>query len=303
MTNKQSTSWCFTLNNYTEQELQMLKILKCKYIIFGHEIGEETETPHLQGFVQFESNYRFASLKKLNKRISWKRRADVSTEEFAANYCCKGREIFEKGEFMNQEQKGQAGKRTYDEAFKAAQEGRFDDIPSSMRIRYYNTYKQIRSDYLASIQPEVVGFCRGSGGRSPSGSLIMRHWQEQIDDLLKQEPDPRKIIIVHDPKGNGGKTTFAEWLEVTYNGQVFEAGDPKELAYILDQTKTLFMFDFARATVQFPWAFIESVKNGRVTSTKYQPVQKRFKKPHIIIFCNSFSNDQLSEDRFHIINI
>lgn len=120
MTNKQSTSWCFTLNNYTEQDIEMLKHFKCKYIIFGKEIGEKTETPHLQGFIQFASNYRFNSLKKLNPRISWRPRSDVSTEEFAANYCIKGKEIFEKGEFMNQKEKGKCGREYWQEQVELA---------------------------------------------------------------------------------------------------------------------------------------------------------------------------------------
>lgn len=295
------SSHAYVLTIYNFDLLSKLQHSCIKYSAYGDEVCPTTKREHKQAFIYFHDKVRPSFVRKMFPNTH----NEIMRGNFTQNagYCSKEGKLIEYGiKPLTQAEKGDAGKRTYDDAFKAAQEGRFDDIPSTMRTRYYNTYKQVRSDYLASIHPEVVGFYAGAE-LPPAGSLSMRAWQKEINDILQQEPDPRKIIIVHDPKGNGGKTTFAEWLEFTYNGQVFESGDPKDLAYILDQTKTLFMFDFARATTQFPWTFIEAVKNGRVTSTKYQPVQKRFKKPHIIIFCNSFSNDQLSEDRFHIINI
>jgi len=32
---KGTRAWCFTLNNYTEEERDALRSLKCKYIVFG----------------------------------------------------------------------------------------------------------------------------------------------------------------------------------------------------------------------------------------------------------------------------
>lgn len=53
----QSWSWCFTLNNYTDEEefFLMFDLMPIKYICFGHEIGSEG-TPHLQGYC--EISYR-----------------------------------------------------------------------------------------------------------------------------------------------------------------------------------------------------------------------------------------------------
>lgn len=47
------TVWIFTVNNYTEADVQLLQQLanrECVYMCFGKEIAPSTGTPHLQGF-------------------------------------------------------------------------------------------------------------------------------------------------------------------------------------------------------------------------------------------------------------
>lgn len=55
----------FTLNNYTPQEAEDIKLLKDKvvYIVVGEEVGEKG-TPHLQGYLYFQSPRSLSSLKK-----------------------------------------------------------------------------------------------------------------------------------------------------------------------------------------------------------------------------------------------
>lgn len=46
--------WCFTLNNYTQEDADCLLALvpdKLTYVFFGKEVAPTTGTPHLQGFV------------------------------------------------------------------------------------------------------------------------------------------------------------------------------------------------------------------------------------------------------------
>lgn len=83
-----SKSWCFTLNNWTVEELNTICEWDTSLIsraIFGKEIGE-SGTPHLQGVVTFRSAKRLSALKRLLPRAHWEITKCVSASEV---YCKK----------------------------------------------------------------------------------------------------------------------------------------------------------------------------------------------------------------------
>jgi hypothetical protein len=57
-------NWCFTLNNYTSEDITKLDQLDCRYIIYGKEVAPDTGTPHLQGYIQGKRSQRLSWLKK-----------------------------------------------------------------------------------------------------------------------------------------------------------------------------------------------------------------------------------------------
>ncbi|AXH75409.1 MAG: putative viral replication protein [Cressdnaviricota sp.] len=60
-------NWCFTLNNYTQEDIdtltQAFSQKKCKYV-FQEEVGEN-KTEHLQGLVCFPNAVSFNTIKKI----------------------------------------------------------------------------------------------------------------------------------------------------------------------------------------------------------------------------------------------
>ncbi|WP_445779373.1 hypothetical protein, partial [Shewanella sp.] len=64
--------WCFTLNNYTEQDISSIssKIYDtCDKSLVSKEVGE-SGTPHLQGFISLKTKARPMAVFD-NKRIHW----------------------------------------------------------------------------------------------------------------------------------------------------------------------------------------------------------------------------------------
>lgn len=90
-----SRRWVFTLNNYTEDELDHISGIESEYLLYGMETGEEG-TPHLQGYIVFKWQKSFNTVKSLIQRAHWEVAKGNSDENYA--YCTKqDKHPFEKG--------------------------------------------------------------------------------------------------------------------------------------------------------------------------------------------------------------
>jgi hypothetical protein len=90
--------FCFTLNNWTEEEHTALVSFgkkRCKYWIIGKEIGEKNGVPHLQGYMEMngDKKIRFSALKKICRRMNF-RECDGDKESNVV-YCSKDKEFIE----------------------------------------------------------------------------------------------------------------------------------------------------------------------------------------------------------------
>lgn len=66
--------WCFTVNNYTEDDIENVRLIcsnSSKYYAFSKEIGE-SGTPHLQGYIEFKKKCRPKGMFK-NETIHWEK--------------------------------------------------------------------------------------------------------------------------------------------------------------------------------------------------------------------------------------
>lgn len=95
MSSIKGRNWCYTLNNYSEAEVNYLHEFECKYHIFGYEIAPMTETPHIQGYIEFKEPIRFSQITKLIPRAHIELRK--GTAEEAIKYCKKDGKYVETG--------------------------------------------------------------------------------------------------------------------------------------------------------------------------------------------------------------
>lgn len=95
LTNNRARGWCFTLNNFTDQEFNRLQYVDCQYIVYGIEKGE-SGTPHLQGYIHYKNPVRAAFVKAtLSNRAHIETRK--GTIKQATDYCKKDGSFTERG--------------------------------------------------------------------------------------------------------------------------------------------------------------------------------------------------------------
>lgn len=87
-------AWSFTWNNYTEDDIIYIKNLSYNYLIYGKEVGEEKNTPHLQGFIYFSNGKNFERVRKLFKNNHVE---DTKCIPASINYCMKEGDYYEYG--------------------------------------------------------------------------------------------------------------------------------------------------------------------------------------------------------------
>jgi len=86
-------NWCFTLNNYTDEDILAMEgwlELGCRGIAYGKEEGKNG-TPHLQGFLVMKGKEGLTKMKELHPRAHWevmKGRLDQNVD-----YCSKQSEL------------------------------------------------------------------------------------------------------------------------------------------------------------------------------------------------------------------
>lgn len=144
-------SWCFTCNNYTQEDLVAIESLKYSYLVVGREVGE-SGTPHLQGFIQLQEAKTLSALRKLlGSRFHLEIRR--GTFQQAIDYCKKDGQFVEDGIApKDQKQKGSDERERWDGILESAKRGEFENIPSKVFIQHYSTFKRIKVDYAAPAE-------------------------------------------------------------------------------------------------------------------------------------------------------
>lgn len=126
-------------------------------------------------------------------------------------------------------------------------------------------------------------------------------WQLEVLKKLNDQDD-RQITWVVDGEGNKGKSQFADWLE---SDGWFRCGAGKieDICYLYKSEPNV-VIDFERADQEkVQYGLLEKFKNGKIISTKYQPV-KKYQKARLLVLANwEPKYSALSTDRWDIYTI
>lgn len=302
-----SNNWCFTINNYTEDEVATLEAIvdseKAVYVCFQEEVGLENGTPHIQGYISCNSRVRLTGVKKL---IGTRAHAILANGSPSSNrtYCSK-EETGVEGTFKEYGQlppdpKTNQGQRTDFDEFIAAVDG-------GLRCK-----RKARMDFPGLVA-KYPRWCYDIIADQTTIQNVehdtLYEWQGDLEKVLSAAPPEREIIFFVDTVGNSGKTWFAkDYCKRNEDAQYMEPGKKADMAYALQDDLRVLFLNVTRTTDEstqhYLYSFLESVKDGMVFSPKYESRMKYFGSVHVCVMMNQGPNmELLSPDRYMVTKI
>jgi len=299
---KKSRNVVMTLNNYTDVEVEALRLFgkrNCSYLVFGYEIAPKTGTPHLQIYAEFSEGKTWATIKSQCYSNRYYIASRRGTAKQASSYC-----IFEDYPKCEKENKYEV----FGEISKQGQRAEFDEV-----IAFSKTHNRVQT-----IREFPYMFARMWTGMNalldaveeeyrPTPFPSMRKWQQELFDYLSQSADDRTIVWVEDATGGSGKSQFCNRYLDAMLGFTSLGGRMEDMAQIYRKTPGAHVyFDIAKEQINFCdhyYVVAEQLKGGKLISSKYDGKVMRFRPPHVVFFSNyPPPEDQWIEDRLkHIV--
>lgn len=226
---KKIRSVCFTLNNYTEQDVEHIKEGPFKFLVFQRETGANG-TPHLQGYAQGKGSIAWNTWKRLlTDRAAFFAAKGTPRENY--DYCTKedtrdaGTVPFVRGVIP------QPGQRTDIEGLVSLAKDptkRMRDIIDSNGegfVRYYKGIDRVRSIFSEPrrFQTEVLWFYGSTGtGKSRLADSLApdAYWKSNDKWFDGYDPIEHDDIIIDDFRSNFHTFNFILRLFDRYPMQV-----------------------------------------------------------------------------------
>lgn len=288
-------SWCFTINNYTDEQVLHLRLLAeyqgLSYLVIGREVAPTTGTPHIQGYVVFNERLSLASVRELLPQCHLVRARGTAKQNF--EYCSKDGDFEEYGTLPTA-----SGNRCQFERFRdwCTELGReptdrelIDQFPG-----LYGRYARSLRNIAQEICPRPV---------LRDGEL--RPWQADLFTRLEGQADDRTVEFIVDREGGFGKSWFCGYLFSRFvDCQLLGPGKRDDIAHAIDRRTRVFLFNIPRGQAEYlNYGLLEMIKDRMVLSPKYESTMKiLIHTPHVCVFMNEEPDQsKMTEDRYNII--
>lgn len=277
------TQFIFTHNNYTPDDERRISELAASssviYCTYGRELAPTTGTPHLQGYIVFAQRRRIGGVRRdlVGSHVELAR----GNPEQCKTYCHKDGDVEEFGNFADIPFQGKRNDiETYKDWLTQQTEYPTDQHIalnwSSLYVKHARRILELRDFIFPHPILESADYRFG--------------WQANLAATLANEPvNDRTIKFYVDPIGGSGKTWFIrKYLSENDDAQFFSVGKRDDIAYAVDVSKRVFLFNIPRNGMQYlQYGILESIKDRLIFSPKYLSITKRLvHKPHVIVFCN-----------------
>lgn len=296
--------WVFTLNNYTQEDVDRLvgsgDSQLCEYLVFGKERAPRTGMRHLQGFVIFRAAIRLTTVK--NRLGSQTMHLEVArgNDKQASEYSKKDGDFVEIGELPTTTQ----GTRTDLHQF-------FDwaETCSNVDGRPVSTPEVAREHpVILTKYPRIMNVVRLRFEGDPLQRGSPRPWQNQLESKLDENPDPREVIFVVDAEGGKGKSWFVRYYLTKHKAdtQFMSIGKRDDIAHVVKEQTRVFLFDIPRGNMELlQYSTLEQMKNRLVFSPKYNSITKTLMQtPHVVVFCNEDPDyEKMTMDRYNVVDL
>lgn len=133
-------------------------------------------------------------------------------------------------------------------------------------------------------------------------------WQQELFNIIQEDPSFRSMIWIYEPMGSTGKTMFTKYMAYKHDVLPLSYGNTKDILNLVSKfpNKQAYIFDLPRtkpsdAHTNDLYSCMESIKQGMFINTKYDTSMVLMKPPHVIVFSNwPPDKKKLSLDRWKI---
>lgn len=279
---KKFNAFCFTRFDYTDDHLNYLKTAveknKENKYIFGHEICPKTQKKHLQCYIWFKLEKTYNNFRKFLQKVFHDDKTHFEHAKEASEnnyiYCSK------EGNFIT-------------------------NMKAPRRSNKKLSIKDQKDVNFKIMVEKTKALCLAE-----YANITWRPFQKEILKIIMGAPSKRQIYWYWEPKGNMGKSFLIKYIKLIHNDLIESDGCYKDIAHSVIKLYEQLLYphiitlDIPRCVENISYKAIEKLKDGQITSGKYEGGSVVFPSPHIIIFSNEPPiMDHLSADRWIIKEI